>query len=204
MRWRMVVAALGLGMIAGAAWMVWDQRLESHPFWRAAATPPSAENIPLMVQHGRGVLRLRWSTTGRGIRDAAHGTLTITDGAHQSRLELDARELGTGLASYWPDGSHVGFRLETDSGASGYIEAPVEDRPEKPVVGTKPDAEPEAEPDQTAAPPKRRPKPAAATSHAKPIDDGLEWTEQPPRRDSRWVRLRRRIAFWRPAGSDRD
>jgi hypothetical protein len=150
-----------------------------------------------MVEQDPGVLRLRWSARIAAIRDASHGTLTILDGSHQSRLNLDGRELRAGLASYWPDGSRVGFRLETDSGASGYIEAPVVDA--KPAKAA---PEPKAEPSRSPAPARRRPKAAAGASRGKPIDDGLEWTEHHPRRASRLTRLKQRMAFWRKSDTE--
>ena len=193
----MVVVALGLGMVGGAGFMAWQQRQQIRTWVGATAVHPSGATIPLIVEHNRGVLRLRWSPNGDGIRNAGHGTLTITEGKHRSRLELDARELGTGLASYWPEGSRVGFRLETDSGASGFIEAPVEDKPAQPAAEAQAAAEAPAESDRIAAPTRRRPKPAAGIPRVKPIDDGLEWTQQSPRKDSRRIRFKRRVAFWR-------
>jgi hypothetical protein len=197
MRWRTVLVALGLGMVVGAGFMAWEQRQQIRTWVGATAPQPSGETIPLIVEHDRGVLRLRWSPNGAGIRNAGHGTLTITDGKHQSRLELDARELGTGLASYWPDWSRVGFRLETDSGASGFIEAPVEDKPSKPAAEVQAAEGAKAEPDRMEAPARRQPKPAAGIPRVKPIDDGLEWTQQPPQKGSRWTRFKRKVAFWR-------
>jgi hypothetical protein len=174
--------------------MLWQQREQIRTFvgQTAAGAPPAEGTIPLIVQQDQGVMRLRWSSHVAAIRDAARGTLTIIDGAHRSRFDLDGRELRAGFASYWPDGSRVGFRLETDSGASGYIEAPVVDA--KPAKAS---AEPEAEPSRSPAPARRRPKPAASPSRGKPIDDGLEWTEHAPRRASRLTRLKQRMALWR-------
>jgi hypothetical protein len=195
MRWGRAVAALGLGMVSGAGWMLWIQREEIRTFVAQTVVAPRPHlpdgNIPLMVQQERGVMRLRWSSRVAAIRDAAHGTLTIVDGAHRSRLDLDGRELRAGLASYWPDGSRVGFRLETDSGASGYIEAPVVD-----ANPAKAAAEPKVERPPRPAPARRRPKPSAGASRGKPIDDGLEWTEH-PRKASRLARLKQKMAFWR-------
>ena len=163
-------------------------------------TEPPTGNIRLIVQHDQGALRLRWSPKAPAIRDAERGTLTITDGAHQSKLELDGRELRAGLASYWPEGSQVSFRLETNSGASGAIDAPGIAEPAKPQA----EAKTEAVTAVTKAPaaPRRRPK-TTASSYREPIDDGLEWTEK-PRRDSRWSKLKQKIPFWRkPAADDR-
>lgn len=148
---------------------------------RATVVHPTAGEIPLMVQQDRGALRLRWSPKVAGIRDAARGTLTITDGSHQSRLDLDSRELRGGLASYWPDGERVGFHLETDTGGNGFIEAPVEDRPAKAVSRPAEEA-----PAESPKPAKRH---AQAARSASRIDDGLEWTQT-----SRRTRSRRKSA----------
>jgi hypothetical protein len=206
MRWQTVVAALGLGMMGGAGWMFWDL----HRSQADGMTPHfevSSGDIPLMVQHDRGALRLRWSPKAEGIRDAQHGSLTISDGTHRSKLELDGPELRAGMASYWPEGSRVGFRLETDSGASGSIEAPAGLAPkavQKEAEPVKKPVEPKATSTAKSPPPLARklPRPSVNTNRA-PIDDGLEWTEQ-PRRDSRWSRLKRKIRFWRkPEADDR-
>jgi hypothetical protein len=196
MRWATVIAALALGVIGGVGWVLWERPPAGDRFVGSAGSVPADGAIPLMVQQDQGAMRLRWSPNGTGVRDAAHGTLTITDGIHQSRLDLDDKELRAGLASYWPDGSRVGFRLETDSGASGYIEAPVEGRPAKPHVQPKSEAVAKPEPPK-AAPAHRKPKPSASVNRAKPLDDGLEWTERPARHESHWARLRHKVAFWR-------
>jgi hypothetical protein len=198
MGWRSVIAALALGAIGGMGWVIWQRPPQARPSMGTSGSAPAEGNIPLMVQQDRGAMRLRWSPDGPGVREATHGTLTITDGVHQSRLDLDGRELRAGLASYWPDGSRVGFRLETDSGASGYIEAPVEGKPAKPSAERKAPAAAKVEPPKSAPPAARhKPKPSASIHHGKPLDDGLEWTEQPPHHESHWARLRHKISFWR-------
>lgn len=226
MRWQSVIAALGLGMIGGGAWVLWDQRHEQAEAAAVAprpAPPASTGDIRLLLKHDGGALRLRWSPDAAGIRDASHGTLTITDGDHQSTLQLDGRELRAGLASYWPDGKPVAFRLETDAGASGQIDAPAT-TPPAPMPPRKPEV-------AKSAPRQRRHAYAGDSDRAAPIDDGLEWTVQPrpspfgngeppppahrapPRarvrpasaakpthstaNDSRWSRFKHRLPFWR-------
>jgi hypothetical protein len=196
MRWATVVAALALGVIGGVGWVLWERPPAGDRFVGSAGSLPADGAIPLMVQQDQGAMRLRWSPNAIGVKDAAHGTLTITDGIHHSRLDLDDRELRAGLASYWPDGSRVAFRLETDLGASGYIEAPAEARPAKPRAEPKPEAAVKPEPPKPA-PPRRKAKSSASVHHTKPLDDGLEWTERPARHVSHWARLRHKVAYWR-------
>jgi len=173
-------------MVGGAGWMAWNQRDEIRTMVLARVVHPPDGEIPLMVQHDRGALRLRWSPKVPGVKDAARGTLTIIDGTHQSRLDLDGPELHGGLASYWPDGDRVGFHLETDTGGNGFIEAPVEDMPAKPV--SRPAEETAAD---SPEPAKRRVRPKGSASR---IDDGLEWT-QTQHRSHHGTRSKRKSAF---------
>jgi hypothetical protein len=201
MRWQNVLVALGLGMIGGAGWALWDQSRQqasaaSIPVQRQAEVSKGA--IPLVVQQDHNALRLRWSPKIAGIRDAQHGKLIITDGDHSSTLSLDARELQSGLASYWPDGDRVSFRLETDDGAAGSIAATISGQP---AVDKHELAVDDHEPLKTAAPAKRRAKSLMAREREASLDDGLEWTEQPRpihriARDSRWTRLKKKLPFW--------
>jgi len=184
MRWQTVVAALALGMLGGAGWVMWDERQETHAAAVATPAPPPNGSIRLAVHQDAGALRLRWSPKAAGVRDADHGTLTVTDGDHVSKLELDGKQLQSGLVSWWPQGSRVGFRLQTDSGASGSIETANLSIPEKPKVEVAKAVD---------AAPKR--KPPAASRRPRTIDDGLEWTQRPPR-DSKWSRLKHKLPFW--------
>lgn len=225
MRWLSVVAALGLGMLGGAGWVLWDQHQEARAIAAPAAVPASSSEIPLKVLRDGQALRLRWSGRAQAIQTASRGTLIITDGTHQSTLQLDGRELRSGLASYWPDSDRVKFRLETDTGAAGSIETAAG----APRVALAKVAErPPAAPVRNPVPVRRRLKPPEKSGPPPRIDDGLEWTEQPPDRPvrpvvqplhksetfraqvvprkaaaeesrpaSRWSRLKRKLPFWR-------
>jgi hypothetical protein len=179
MRWQTVVVAIGLGMVGGAGWLAWESRQAAPPAAMEAVPPPDPLNIPLLVVHDGRALRLRWNPHTEAFRNAGHGSLIIVEGDHRSTLPLDARELQGGLASYWPQASHVRFRLETDTGGTGSLDVPVNLAP-----GPAPRRE-------AAAPPHR---PPVARPH---LDDGLEWTRRPPPpvhiRPSRWVRLKRKL-----------
>lgn len=186
MRWQSLIAALGLGMLGGAGWVWWDGHGRQAAPVSAAAPDHRAGDIPLTVQHEGRMLKLQWNPATAEIRNAAHGTLTITDGEHHSTLNLDGPELRAGLASYWPEGSRVGFRLDTAEGASGSVEVPAE--PRAAAVDAKAE-----EPEKPAAPraisPRRRSggQPSdRAGDRGEPVsgeslNDGLEWTTQPPR-----------------------
>jgi hypothetical protein len=128
MRARWAIVAAGLGIAASAGWMAVHQR--SHPGPPAVQPPHRDDRVGLMVRHAGPALYLYWNPRQAQIAAAQHGILTITDGTHRSRLDLDPGELRAGLASYWPESTHVNFRLETDSGASGSVDVPVEAPPE--------------------------------------------------------------------------
>jgi TonB family protein len=77
------------------------------------AVPQQTDRIDLTVGHNGEALAVRWpvSTT------ADHGLLTITDGNHKTRMELDGDDIRSGLLTYWPDSQTVTFRLELISGS---------------------------------------------------------------------------------------
>src|SRR5690348_16448478 len=117
------LAALGLLMIAAAAWIVFGRRAPAP----AAATPvrPSTERVSLYVQHDGPALRLHWNGDSDVVRRASSGVLVISDGARQSRLDLGTAELRGGTASYWPESQQsVNFKLELDGAVAGELQAP--------------------------------------------------------------------------------
>jgi hypothetical protein len=77
-----------------------------------AVEPPSPEHINLSVQTDGTALRLVWDRNAPAIRNADLAILEITDGKHQSTLNLGSRELGSGMVSYWPETKDVSFRLQ--------------------------------------------------------------------------------------------
>ncbi len=121
MRWRWVVVALILGGLAAGWWFLlqWHQENKLHEVQQQGQG-----EIPLMVRHDGPELELRWNTQVSDVQNANDATLTITDGKHKSRLDLDQAELRSGAAYYWPQGDHVDFKLETDDGAWGRLEVP--------------------------------------------------------------------------------
>ena len=77
-----------------------------------AAAAGAAPHVALEVQRNAQLIRLLWDRNAPMIRAADHATLYIEDGTHQSRLDLDRRELDSGLVSYWPETRDVEFRLD--------------------------------------------------------------------------------------------
>ncbi len=121
MRWRSVVVALILGGLAAAWWFL----LQWHQENKLREVPQQGEGqIPLMVRHDGPELELRWNTQVSDVENANDGTLTITDGKHESKLDLDQAELRSGAAYYWPQADHVRFKLETNDGAWGSLQVP--------------------------------------------------------------------------------
>ncbi len=198
MRWWWGVAAIGVGVLAGAGWQYW----QTH---QTAGTPgmqrhAGEEEITLSVVHDGAALRVEWDPEGAGIRDAADGTLTITDGTHVSKLPLDPPELRAGAATYWPESHHVEFRLETDGGAVGEIEAPAEPRaaqakalPKKPA--SKPKAKDHTKDARSKPPARQHAHFAKSAPHSSSDDrelpDGLEWTTHPApvKPEGKWGKL---------------
>jgi len=137
-----------------------------------------------VVREGRA-LRLNWDRDAAVVRDATHAVLHISDGKHQSEMNLDQQSLQSGTASYWPESREVGFRLELFSAggtASGEIQAPgaLAEEQEKPS--------PFAEPHRPA---KRRARMVEFRSPA------VAEPQKPPRHPSRWARTVGKIPLLR-------
>jgi hypothetical protein len=159
-RWTWIArtAAVLVGFGLGALWW-W------HSSRRAPETPPAprpalAEPVMLRLEREGRSLRVKWE--GNALHAATHGTLYIEDGNHQSRIDLEPRELAFGSLSYWPDTGSVLFRLEVQSaqgGGTGILR----------VIGGQPATGPPASeakapvsPEPAARRPVERPKGAAA------------------------------------------
>jgi hypothetical protein len=121
MHWRRVVMALLVGGLAAAWWFLlrWHQQNKTR-----GVQQQGEGQIPLIVRHNGPELELRWNTEAPEIRNASDGKLTIRDGTHESRLNLDEAELRSGAAYYWPEGNRVGFKLEVAEGVWGSLETP--------------------------------------------------------------------------------
>src|SRR6476659_5171700 len=114
-RWlQWVLGAAGILMGGAAAALTFGHRAPT-------AMPPSHGTAPtaLYVQHEGGALRLHWDPAVH----ASTGVIWIQDGARETRLDMNADELRSGVASYWPESREVTFRLQLDGGPAGTIRA---------------------------------------------------------------------------------
>jgi hypothetical protein len=120
-RWlQWVLGAAGILMGVAAASLMFGHRAQT-PLPAPHQTAPTA----LYVQHDGGALRLHWDPAVR----ANSRIIWIQDGPRETRLDLNADELRSGVASYWPESREVIFRLQLDGGPAGTIQAPAEAPP---------------------------------------------------------------------------
>ncbi|PWU00279.1 MAG: hypothetical protein C5B51_25460 [Terriglobia bacterium] len=132
-RWLTPLMACLLGFACGA--FLWRQ-FQSPSVPRAAPVAQARASTPgrvtLQVERQGRALHLTWDRNAEPMHDATHAKLYITDGRHNSQLELDSRELKAGALSYWPDTQDVTFRLEvfSDSGTATSALRVVGGRPE--------------------------------------------------------------------------
>ena len=118
--WAIRGAALLLGGLLGAVawrWMEPPARVvaPARPAAQAVYTPG---HVLLNVSRDGRILRLGWDHNAQAVRQADHALLQITDGNHQTNLNLSSSELNTGTLSYWADSQSVTFRLKV-FGAGG-------------------------------------------------------------------------------------
>ena len=121
--------------------------------------------LGLVVSSSGGALRLAWDRDTPVVQAARDAALSITDGNHQSRLELDRQQLRTGSVTYWPENNDVNFRLEVKGPAGYAVESVRAIRPALPGVAAAP-SEPVAQPGpeiaEAAKPGPQRPSAFAA------------------------------------------
>jgi hypothetical protein len=141
----------------------------------------------LYVQRDGAALRLHWNPQAA----RRSGILYITDGSHQSRLSLNAQDVRSGMATYWPESKEVTFRLELDGAAAG-------------TIRTSAVAEADRRPSPFDAVPARRSRPPAPKSAAVPLtpapssaDRQAEEDAPEPTKPSRWRRFTRKIPLIR-------
>jgi hypothetical protein len=113
----------------------WKAPLERWPLWVAIGVGAvllisiplgrrPAEQVPslaLNVANTGANLRLSWDH--QASRRAGHAILWIQDGQDEHRFDLDAKQLGEGSVSYWPNSSDVNFRMEWMSSAGKVTES---------------------------------------------------------------------------------
>jgi hypothetical protein len=146
--WRKWLLLIGMALGAGAAAL----------YFRPDPPPPpspvqiGSTAVALEVQKEGDHLRLVWDRRNPTIRGVAHATLHITDGKQHSVIPLDAENLATGSAVYWPESDRFLFRLDLGD-AVGTAGAPVTSEA---VAGTTPPEDPPAKA-ELPKPPVRRP-----------------------------------------------
>lgn len=168
-KWLIPVAAIALGMATGA--VVYGVLHESRPprnvavaLAPSAVEKASADHVSLSVRRDGPSIQLLWDRNAPLVREASKGVLYIRDGGHDSQLNLDARELGSGLVSYWPDTKDVTFRLEVFAAGRNSDDTirvvggePIPQTPEAPPAGRTPavaaNRQPQPPPSRPAAPP---------------------------------------------------
>src|SRR3954453_14262357 len=107
-RWlQWVLGAAGILMGVAAAALFVGHRAPTR-------LPPSQGTAPtaLYVQHEGGALRLHWDPAVH----ASTGIIWIQDGARETRLDLNADELRSGLSSYWPSAGDGTFTPQPAGG----------------------------------------------------------------------------------------
>lgn len=112
--WTVRAAALVLGGVLGALCWRWlePQARVAVPARERAQAAYSPGHVSLNVSRDGRMLRLAWDHSAPAVRQADHALLHITDGNHQTNLNLSPGELSTGTLSYWADTADVTFRLE--------------------------------------------------------------------------------------------
>lgn len=181
------LAAAGILMIATAVWIWMDSRARVQ-----SAPPPLSRSAPiaLFVQHDGAALRLHWNPDADAVRRASRGSILIGDGPRHSRLELNAADLRSGVASYWPESPRVDFKLVLDGSVAGELQAPAlavrEEEPRPSPFEAAPKRKPRPQRVAVEEPDQEMPKPHTVRE----ADRQKEEEPQPePKKPSRWRRL---------------
>jgi len=123
LQWVLGVAGILMGIAAAS--LTFGHRTPAAPPQRSSTAP-----MALYVQHDGGALRLHWDPAVH----ARSGVIWIQDSAHETRLDLNADELRSGVASYWPESREVTFRLQLDGGPASSIRASADEPPPPPAA----------------------------------------------------------------------
>lgn len=83
----------------------------SHKSRPPVVPPAGSPALSLHVERSASELLLSWNRDSDAIKNAAHGTLAITDGDQHENVNLDVAQLRTGSIVYSPTGSDVTFQL---------------------------------------------------------------------------------------------
>lgn len=82
-----------------------------YELWTMARAPRWTP-LGLSAQVAPGAIHLSWNSALRPVRDAARGTLSITDGSADNRVALTPDQIHGGQYEYHPTARNVLFRLE--------------------------------------------------------------------------------------------
>ena len=77
------------------------------------STAQASAALSLRVERSAGELLLSWNRDSDAVKNAARGTLSITDGDQHENVNLDLGQLKNGSIVYSPTGSDVSFQLST-------------------------------------------------------------------------------------------
>ncbi len=107
----------GTALVAGLALAALLQLHSPNASRIRTASPPEPPVAPvsLSVERDGRALHLFWNRDSHAVRNATRATLSIQDGSHNSRLDLEPKELRVGTVSYWPETQDVQFRLDVFS-----------------------------------------------------------------------------------------
>ena len=122
-RWLLPAALAGVLAIAVTDAVM----LRHHPVITPAA-PKISEHIGLTAETDGDALHLQWDRHARPIHSADRGILYISDGTHQSQLDLTSQQLNSASVRYWPESPAVTFRIEVYNGtasSSDSVQVPV-------------------------------------------------------------------------------
>lgn len=108
MVWISAGAAAGLLLLSGALMYPGFSHKSKHV---AAIPGQQAAALSLRVERSAGELLLSWNRDSDAIKNAAHGTLAITDGEQHENVNLDLGQLKNGSIVYSPTGNDVSFQL---------------------------------------------------------------------------------------------
>jgi hypothetical protein len=75
------------------------------------SAPAATTSIALRALSESQTVQLTWDAGSRGVRDADHAAMDITDGGKTLQISLSADQLHAGKMAYAPQSSDIGFAL---------------------------------------------------------------------------------------------
>jgi protein TonB len=132
--------------------------------------------LSLRVERSASELVLSWNRDSDAIKNAARGSLAITDGDQHENVNLDLNQLKNGSIVYSPTGSDVSFQLsiigsnsdQTSSESVRILKTRPSPMPDNPPAPQKASAAPPRTESSTTASEKEKAQPAPATPAVEP------------------------------------